>query len=43
MVRVRFRSIPHPVMGSTGDYCKHIKALLVLDSRAITIAGIDLS
>ena len=35
-------SIPHPVMGTTRDYCRYIKALLSPYSGAITRAGIDL-
>ena len=33
---VHVGSIPHPVMGTTRDYCRYIKALI------ITIGGIDL-
>ena len=36
-------SIPHPVMGTTRDYCRYIKALLIPYSGAITIGGIDLT
>ena len=32
-----------PVMGTTTDYCKYIKALLTPDYGGITIMGIDLS
>ena len=34
--------IPHPVMGSTGDYCRYIKALLTPYLGAVAVGGIDL-
>ena len=39
---VQVGSIPHPVMGTTRDYCRYIKALLTPYYEAITTAGIDL-
>ena len=36
-------SIPHPVVGTTRDYCRYIKALLSPYSGAIAVEGIDLT
>ena len=34
--------MPHPVMGTTRNYCRLIKALLTPYKGAITIEGVDL-
>ena len=36
-------SIPHPVMGTTGDYCRYIKVLLTQYLGTISVGGSDLS